>query len=518
MTPLYGGHFASAEDRRRAVERAARPLAPEVAAALEGQDARLPPDPARRESLATLRRGAAAVVTGQQVGLFLGPLYTIYKAASAVRLAAELTRETGTPVVPVFWLQTEDHDLVEVAHCHVPRSHGVPLVLDLPVSADNRVSIAHCTLSSEVDACVAELRASLGHLPDAALHLSRIDRHYRAGVPWGDAFAGVLAELFEGTGLVLLQPRDPAFNPVASRVHRRAIEEAEPISRALLERVRLLESHGFEEPIHVRAGAPLSFFHPEGVEGPRYRLAPLAGGFVELGREKGAHTTETLLEALEKDARHFSTSALLRPILQDSLLPTAAYVGGPAEVAYFAQLAPLYAAFGMTMPLIAPRARFRVLDDRAMRLLEKTGLSPDDASKSEDTLLAQLGEAESPALAPEGLQSALKDAFERGLATTMAQVPHASLGMDRALGKAQAKVSRAIDTLRQSYASALLHRDAGKVDEVRRLRALLFPEEGPQERTYGVSYFASRYGDAAFLRCVLEAVSPFDPRLKDLRP
>lgn len=517
-TPLYGGHFASAEDRRSAVLRAARPLTPEVAEALEAQDARLPPDAARTENLRALRRGAAAVVTGQQVGLFLGPLYTVYKAAAAVGLAAALTQETGTPVVPVFWLQTEDHDLLEVAHCHVPRAHGVPLKLEVRVPADNRISLAHCRLPSEVEGCLGELREVLGHLPDASAHLARMERHYRSGATFGGAFAGVIAELFAGTGLVLVDPRDEALAPAAAAIHRVAVQQAEALSGALLERVALLSRQSFEAPIHVRAGAPLSFFHPEGAQGPRYRLAPIPGGFVELGGGEGAHSRDALLAALERDPRTFSTSALLRPILQDTLLPTAAYVGGPAEVAYFAQLPPLYAAYRMTMPLIVPRSRFRVIDERAARLLEKTGLHPDDASLEEDALLSRLGAGSAAQLPPSALEAKLLAGFDAALAEALAEVPHQALGMERALHKARAKVSRAVQTLRASYEGALLHRDATQVDEVRRLKALLFPEGGPQERTYGVSYFAARYGDAAFIQRVLDSVAPYDPRLKDLRP
>src|SRR5919202_3434086 len=137
---LYGGHFGSREDRRRAVMRVLRPVEEDVADALEAQQAKLYPSAARTQNVTALRRGAAVVVTGQQVGLFLGPLYTLYKAATAVRLARALSDEVNAPVVPVFWLQSEDHDLLEIATCHV-RTAGAPFRLTPPGAAKNPVSV-----------------------------------------------------------------------------------------------------------------------------------------------------------------------------------------------------------------------------------------------------------------------------------------------------------------------------------------------------------------------------------------
>src|SRR5579859_4470829 len=145
----------------RAVARARRPVAPEVHRVLVAQNARLAPSPARDAHLAALQRGAAAIVTGQQVGLFLGPLYTLYKAASAVVLARALAARAGTPVVPVFWLQTEDHDLPEIASVAVPCRDGVT-TLAVPVDAANRIAIAHCTLPPEIAGCLDALSAALG--------------------------------------------------------------------------------------------------------------------------------------------------------------------------------------------------------------------------------------------------------------------------------------------------------------------------------------------------------------------
>lgn len=512
---LFGGHFRSKDDRQAAVRRALRPLLPEVAAALEAQNAPYLPSAARDAHLAALRNGAAAVVTGQQAGLFLGPLYTLYKAAHAILLARRLSEETSSPVVPVFWLQTEDHDLPEIASIAVPRAAGEPLVLSVPAEAEDRRSIAHRTLPEEVRGAIEALEAELANLPHAEAHLSQLGRHYRAGAPWGRAFAGMIAELFAPEGLVLIDPRDAPLARLAAPIHRRSILEAAPISEALLDRARMLDGAGWGAPVHVREGAPLSFFHPRGPSGPRYRLAPDgAGNFVEVGGT-GVHSREALLAALEAEPLSFSTSALLRPILQDRLLPAAAYVGGPGEVAYFAQLAPLYAAFELELPLVVPRAQLRIVEEKIQRLLSKHHLTPDDAARGETELLARVRSTSNDSDAAAALERELFETFD---ATLRRLLPEPDAALETALEKTRGTVKMAISKLGEKYARASLHRDRALVDELARIRAALVPGGVPQERVLGLSYFAARYGTRPFLERVMAAIDPLQPQLRDLHP
>jgi bacillithiol synthase len=512
---LYGGHFGSREDRRRAVMRALRPVDEDVADALEAQQARLYPSAARVQNITALRRGAAVVVTGQQVGLFLGPLYTLYKAATAVRLARALSDEVNEPVVPVFWLQSEDHDLLEIAACHV-RTAGTPLSLTLPVPANNRVSVAHCTLPDEVQHCLEALRRELGNLPHADEHLSRLARHYRPDAGWVQAFAGCLAELFADDGLLLLDPRDPGLARASIPVHRRALLDAQLIARALLERVGMVEAHGWRAPIHVRESAPLSFFHPEGPSGPRYRLSAAPGGFAEIGGER-VHELEALLGWLERDPQCFSTSALLRPILQDSLLPTAAYVGGPAEVAYFAQLPPLYEAYGLAAPLVVPRARFRLLEHRTEGLLARTGLTPSDVSRPDAELLSRMLPSSPTHWPPEVFERHLLEGFEVALHEALAKAHMGEGTQFSPVDSMRSEVKKSAAKLRQRYEKTLRHRNGALLQELEQLKWLLYPGGEPQERFYGLAYFAARYGERGFVERVLQSVTPFDANPRDLR-
>ncbi len=513
--PFFDGHFTDAGDRRRAVRRAFRPVAPAVADAVATQNARLAASTTRDAHLAALRGGAAAVLTGQQVGLFLGPLYTVYKAASAICAARALAAESGHPVVPVFWLQTEDHDLPEIAVCDVPPIHGAPLALRLPAPPGERISVAHRTLPDDLGPCLGRLRAAIGDLPHGAPHLARLERHYRAGVGWGEAFAGFLGELFADEGLVLVDPRDPALAGAAAPIHRRALLAATALADALAERTRALEAAGFAPPVHVRPGAPLSFCHPDGPAGPRFRLAPAPGGFAEVGGER-THTPEALLAALDAEPLRFSTSALLRPILQDSLLPTAACVGGPGEVAYCAQLAPLYAAYDVPAPLIVPRARVRIIEARTRRLLDRLGLVPDDGGRPEDELLAVASGADPARLSSAAVSHALLAPFDGALGEVRAKIEALGPGVGAAVAKTRATVAAAVARLAGKVEKARLHQDRELVDDVRRLQELLCPNGLPQERVYGLPYFAARYGEGAFIARVLAAVTPFDSEPTDL--
>jgi bacillithiol synthase len=565
---LLPADFRDAGARARAVERARRRAVPaEVLEAIKAQNAELSaagsPSAARDRNVAALAEpGTVVVATGQQVGLFLGPLYTLYKAASAIACARALERQTGARAVPVFWLQTEDHDVQEIDHAVVPRAAGAPLRVRVEAEEGReRVPVAHRLLGPSVEDALAAVRAELGAHPYAAEHLGLLERTYAPGTSFGAAFARVLASIFGGDdpdrgGLVLLDPRDARLAPLAAPVHRRALLEARGIADELRERTRALEAAGFDAQVHVRPGSPLSFYAPDAPDGPRYRLDPAgdADAWRLVGRDgegaaRAPHTTDTthttyttyttyttagLLEALEREPLRFTTSALLRPLLQDSWLPTAAYVGGPAEIGYFAQLMPLYERFGLSMPMPVLRARFRILDDRTRALLEKLDLSPDDASRPKEELLAALAArardegSASPAPAtpapatpapatPDHLEERLRAAILPELASAREAMAAVDPSLERAANRAREAIEDAIERLVAKYGRALAQRDQVTVERLDRLATALYPDSVPQERVYGLSYFACRYG-RTFLESVIEAVEPFAAAQKDLSP
>jgi bacillithiol biosynthesis cysteine-adding enzyme BshC len=442
---------------------------------------------ATRPRPAFIPDGAAAVVTGQQCGLFLGPLYTLHKAASAIATARLLEAESGVQCVPIFWLQTEDHDFAEIASCRVGACE-----LGLPLD-DARVSIASRVLPAEVAPLVDSLASELEELPHAPEVCGLIAEHYRPGVPIARAFAGVLTALFEE--LTVIDPRDPEVARAAAPIVRRAITERAAIDALLERRVAELRAAGYTEQVKLRPGSPLAFFHADGAAGARARL------------DGDALDEAALLERLERDPLSFSTSALLRPIVEDSLLPTAAYVGGPAEVEYFAQLAPLYAHFGVPAPLVVPRARFRLIVPPVRRLLDALALQPADVEQPREKLLARLVRA--PADAPSQAWLAELNARLDALAAAEPQLA-------RPIARTRGSVRRNLERLERRHARGMFEREATLIDRVTRLQDWLFPDGKPQERVHSFAPFAAHAGPRALARALIAAADPLHPQIKDL--
>lgn len=499
-TALLSDGFRRRADRAAAVGAARRPVSAALIRALEGQLNAWGARPAQRSALRALEGGAVAVVTGQQVGLHLGPLYTIHKAAAAVVTARTLQEETGHPCVPVFWLQTEDHDLAEI------RGVGLPGAT-LSVADDGRdgVSVWHRVLGPDVEAL--PLAEHLGHAPHATEVVAWFGRHYRAGTGWHTAFAGALCELLGDAGLLLLDPRDPAVATLSAPVLRASLTAD---LGALAERGEALRAAGFSEQVHVRPGSPLAFFHPHGAEGPRARLDPHGDGWRVAGTGQTV-STAAILRAADQDPRVLSTSALLRPLVQDTLLPTAMTLGGPGEIAYMAQLPPLYEHLGLPMPLVGPRASLRLVDARSRSRLDALGLSTADLARPREALLATLAERRG-APRVQDLHAALRTDVDALLTRFASQ----ATAPPDALDKTRRSVHHALLRLAERTASALATRDAVTAGRLDRLLAVMHPGGAPQERTLGVAWAAARVGLGALASKILAACVPFDGATRDV--
>ncbi len=487
---------------------------------LAAQD--VPRGPGALRSLERLRQpDAVAVVTGQQAGLFGGPLLTIYKLLSAVANARVLEAELGRPVIPMFWLQNEDHDFAEIAETWVPaRSGGLIRLSVEPAPGLERCSVAHHPLGESVAGALFELSALLGDGPLASAVISPLQGAYSPCRSIAKAFAEWLSGICDPMGVIIVDSRDAGLARLALPIHLQALARAAEIAAGLHAREDRLASLGFVGQVHVREGAPLAFFHPDGPLGPRFRLAPCEGGYSLIGRE-GVISLAELRSAAEGDPRVLSSSALLRPLIQDLLLPTVAYVGGPAELAYFAQMGPLYAAFGRPMPLIVPRARFRLIEERTRRLLTDLALSPDLVSRPRDELLALMasrdadGSVDTPTVpAPSELRERLQERFRRVIIAEEAAIVTVDATLRGPLDKLIEATSESAARFILKYERAWRGRDQLTADRLDRLRLLLEPNGVPQERVHGLPYYLSRYPD--LLERLLERIEPFSGALIDV--
>lgn len=516
-----------AERKARALVAAGRMTPPAVLAVLREQQASLRPSAARDANLALLAAGKTAVVaTGQQVGLFLGPLYAFYKAASAIAVARAIEAESGVRCVPLFWLQTEDHDFAEISSCVVAGRDGEPVRMTLDgEGGDARASVAYRTLPGQVRELLDTLAEALEPGPAADETLALLRAHYQPGRSMAQAFASALAALFADEGLLVFNPRDARVAALAAPIYRTSIDDCESIEASLQERRQALAAAGFKAQVAVRERGALVFFHREGATGPRVRIQRKAVGAGDSWTLAGSTEVvrhDDLLRTLAADPMRFSTSALLRPMVQDTLLPTVAYVGGPGEINYFAQLSPLYAHFGLAPPLLVPRARFRCVDARTRRRLGQLGLKAAALATPAALVRASLVVPPPAGMASPGdLRALVESQIVPAVETIAAAVEAADTHLQRPAGRVRASVPRGLARLIDRYARTLVERDETTLRRIRRLELALNPEGVPQERYYSWPSLAGRHGVAGLKRLVLQnlqTTGPFVTEVRDLEP
>ncbi len=442
-------------------------------------------------------------MTGQQVGLFLGPAYSLYKAATAVALARRISKTSRLPTVPVFWLQSEDHDAEEVADCGILDGQRRLAHVTVEPAGEERASMAERVLGGDVKAALAAL---VQHL-SGSIHVDETERflarHYRPEAGWVEAFGKAIAEVFAADGLLVLDPRTPVVAKLASPVHRQAFAEAEQIDAALVEGASLLEQAGEDVGVAPRKGCSLSFYHPHGRSGSRFRLNRAADGWkapqserclstAELGAQTGTHPLK------------FSTSSMLRVVLQNTLLPTLAQVAGPGEARYLRQTPPLLEHFGVAEPLVVPRAQIAVTDAACRRHLTALDLSLGDVG-DRGQMLQRLAKEDA---GPSGDQvaSQLSGALERELERLQPTLRAVDPSLERSIQRTRRHVERGVSKFAARIDRARAQRDRARVARVERVCDWLRPGGVPQERAVGFAYLSAKVGAESLIKGVFEAV------------
>jgi bacillithiol biosynthesis cysteine-adding enzyme BshC len=441
-------------------------------------------DDATMRNLDRLRDGAVAVVTGQQVGLFGGPAYSIYKALTAVHVAHQLTGR-GVNAVPVFWLATEDHDLAEVDHCFFPKRGGFErLDLSTTGTADQRVGDIRL---GEAVRGLSVQASSLLEGPWVEEIGRWITESYAPEETLGSSFGKLMTRIFAGRGLIFLDPMSPELHRLSLPTMLRAVKEHQALATELVARSEALEKAGFHAQVKVTEQSTLVF---RIVDGQRLALRPVNGG---LAAGNKTEPVEETLKALEEHPEDFSPSALLRPVIQDTLLPTVAYIAGAAETAYHAQTSLIYKKFLGRAPAILPRASFTLVPSHVSNLLKKYNLDARDILQGRHKLRARL-EAEA-------LPQALSTRFDDGEQAIKALVE----GMRGPLTKLDQTLVGALDTVSEKmlYQFNGLRAKAGRAEGFRtgvvnthehEIASSLFPNNELQERSFGLLTFLAAEG------------------------
>jgi len=425
------------------------------------------------------RAGTVAVVTGQQVGLFSGPAYTIYKALTAVRLARRLS-ERGIPAVPVFWLATEDHDFAEVGHCWVFDNSHSPVRLDAGGDGDGTQPAGCVSITASP---VEPLRAALAGFPHGEEVAAMAGDAYQEGATFGEAFRKLLQSLLPDLGLLYLDPMLPEIRALTAPLIRTALEAAPDLSEALLVRTRELERLGYHGQVHVAPDTSLVF----ALEGGR-RLALKRNGREYLGGGRRFSTRE-----LMDRAETLSPNALLRPVVQDSILPTVAYVGGPAELAYLAQAQAIYQVLLGRMPVAVSRAGFTLLDGRSAKLMRRYQLGLPDFYHG----LEPLRERMAHAITPPALLHQIEQT-KAAVSAALDPLEHALGAFDvtlrEAFQKSRSKIEYQIAKTARKAARQALVRDQRAAADAAYLYGLIYPGKQLQERVYSILPFLARHG------------------------
>jgi bacillithiol synthase len=421
---------------------------------------------------------SVAVVTGQQVGLFSGPAYTVYKAVTAVRLAHRL-REQGLKAVPVFWLATEDHDLAEVDHAWVFNANGAPVKLQAEIKATGG-PVGETILG---DLPMGMLAEALKDFPYAGDVLAMVERSYRPGVRLGTAFQTLLKQILQNLGLLFLDPLAPAIRKIAAPFLAEAVDRNSALGQALRERSQELESAGYHAQVHIEPSSSFVFLLHEG---RRLAFKLQDGRFVHKKLSFSASDLQAHAESL-------SPNALLRPVMQDFLLPTVAYVGGPAEVAYMAQAQVVYHNLLGRMPVIAPRNGFTLLDERADKLISRYKIQIQD--------LLNYDELARERIAQRLIPPTLEDRFgetRRVIEKQIEQLGSALLEFDPTLEGASrtssTKMKYQLEKLARKVKRESLRRNQQASHDADYLIQTIYPHRHLQERLYTILPFLAQHG------------------------
>ena len=460
------------------------------------------------ENIGLLRKpSTVAVVTGQQVGLLGGPLYTIYKTLTAIKLCKDLRKlHRNVNFIPVFWLETEDHDFAEANHATVLDAAGTPVTISYAPAAPvdetspNRGAVGALKFDDSIDAAVALMESTLSK-SDFHDDLVRLIRScYKPGADFGTAFGTLMQALFPEAGLVLVNPLDPEIKKLLIPVFRKELDSSPRVSEAIISQTAMIEDR-YHAQVKART-INLFMLWKNG----RYGIDPRRDrGDYWLKGTRQYFTKDDLHAMLENEPERFSPNVVLRPICQDYLFPTVCYVGGPGEVAYFAQFKTAYGVFDMSMPVIYPRASVTLVENKFAVQLEKLGMGLAEYLSNPHAALEKSVQAQSAInlnAVFEQRRGEIDSAFE-GMRTAVESIDKTLGG---ALTNAREKSIQAFDLLAKKTLDAAVRSNETATRQMDKLKSAVYPNEELQERTLNIFTYLNKYS-MEFLTTIAERIS-----------
>lgn len=443
---------------------------------------------AARESAARLADPATRVViTGQQAGLFGGPLFTLLKAITTMKLAKQVEREHHVPVVPVFWIDAEDHDWPEVSGCTVLDDEYAPATVrlaDLPGAGS--LPIARLTLTDAINTAINDLDTALPVTEFKNEITTAIRDAYAAGRSMASSFGIWMEHVLGPHGLVVYDSSDPAAKALARDVFVKELSQPGETARLAARAGERLVAKGYHAQATLADGT-ICVFH---LNDERASIK-IEGDRAEIGDQ--AMPVAQLKDEAQSKPEHFSPNVLLRPLVQDTVFPTICYVAGPNELAYLGQLKDVYAHFGLPMPLMYQRATATLAESATLRFLSKYDLPLLTLRTPDESALNQLLESQLPPTVEQALTSVASLIDERMSAVASA-VPQIDPTLEGAVKSTLGKMQHEVQTLHNKVIQAAKRRDETLRRQFQRAQALTFPHGHPQEREVGFVWFLNRYG------------------------
>ena len=469
------------------------------------------------DNIALLEKpGTYAVVTGQQVGLFGGPLYTVFKTLTAIKLVAKLSALfPENRFVPVFWVEGEDHDFAEMNHVTVLDGANTPVKIEyLPggtVPERNLGPIGELVFDASLDQTMEQLSAALPKSEFTEKLVARLKGCYSPGRSFLLGFTSWMNYLFEEHGLVFISSNHPRLKGLLSPLFLREITEFPKSSQLVIE-----QSAELEKNYHAQIKAKslnLFMFH----KGGRYLIEPRETDFSLKGTRHFLQKDDLLRMAQENPAS-LSPNVVLRPIAQDTLLPTVAYVAGPSEIAYYAQLKPVYEYFGVPQPVIYPRASASFVEGGVQRAMEKYGLSLEaffeDADSITRAVLAQIAEVNLDELFGTS-QTGVRDVLNE-LKFGLQEIDPTLLGT---LEATTLKIEGSLQILREKTMAAQKRRNEVAVRQIEKAANGMLPGDSLQERVVNVVHYLNKYGPDLIRRLYDEVdINTFKHQMITLTP
>jgi len=489
---FYSGYYRNPDDLKRIGAKVVqhdyqRPLLVEVLREINQSYGLTPAIEANLELLKY--EDTVTIITGQQAGLYTGPLYTILKAISTLKIASRLSKLLNRPVVPLFWIESSDHDLAEVNHIFFPAAQGPQEFTFGKSENPNQQSVGSIKFGKDFEQFSDRIKKTLAKndFYDAVIRL--MDETYYPGVTYSEAFGKMMSRLLGRFGLIMVDAESAKLKRLASPIIIRKIQDKGRMNELILEQSQALEKADFKRQIQIRTELLNIFILKDNNRVPINVLGEVLGN----GENGNLLDNKALLQIAQENPERFSPKVAFRPIVQDFLFPTVVYVGGPSELAYFAQLKTAYEFFNIQMPIIWPRTSASIIDNKIYRHIQKTNIQFTEIFRDYDEVLREILIRHLETNPDEIFASAEEKltAIIDWLMQSLEKIDHSLIEQ---MDNPSKKMLYQLQSVKNKTISALKIKEDNMVKSWEIIRSFVFPNKKLQERVYNVLYFLSRHG------------------------